>query len=162
MEELKAESREKGVAPMHARALWRFFPASGMQNALRIHDPADPSRLLAVFDLPRQTTGQHLCLADYVRGPSAEGGASDNVALFVVTAGGGIRERAEHFKERGDYLKSHAIQALALETAEAAAEWLHHKLRGQWGCADEPGTTGFGQTMQSSWPRLATASRLSM
>ena len=46
-----------------------------------------------------------------------------------------------HDKERGDYLKSHAIQALALETAEAAAEWLHHKLRGQWGYADEPGTT---------------------
>ena len=58
-----------------------------------------------------------------------------------MTAGEGIRARAEQLKERGDLLKSHAIQALALETAEAAAEWLHHKLRGRWGIPDEPGTT---------------------
>ena len=53
----------------------------------------------------------------------------------------GIRERYIEYKEAGEFLKSHAIQALAIETAEAAAEWLHHKLRGQWGIADPAGTT---------------------
>ena len=36
-----------------------------------------------------------------------------------------MRERVEAWKHEGEYLKSHAFAALALETAEAAAEWLH-------------------------------------
>jgi 5-methyltetrahydrofolate--homocysteine methyltransferase len=44
-------------------------------------------------------------------------------------------------KQRGEYLRSHALQALALETAEAAAEWLHARLRNLWGFPDPPETT---------------------
>ena len=36
----------------------------------------------------------------------------------------------------GEYLKSHALAALALETAEAAAELVHKRLRAAWGFAD--------------------------
>jgi 5-methyltetrahydrofolate--homocysteine methyltransferase len=35
----------------------------------------------------------------------------------------------------------HALQALAIETAEAAAEWLHARLRNLWGFPDPPDTT---------------------
>ena len=50
-----------------------------------------------------------------------------------------MRERVERWKEEGEYLKSHAFAALALETAEAAAEYLHHRLRREWGIeAGEP------------------------
>jgi 5-methyltetrahydrofolate--homocysteine methyltransferase len=38
-------------------------------------------------------------------------------------------------------LKSHVIQALALETAEACAEWLHRRVREDWGFPDPPETT---------------------
>src|SRR5262249_32328964 len=55
---------------------------------------------------------------------------------FVTTAGEGIRELAEEAKQRGEYLRSYALQALALESAEAAAEWLHARLRALWGFAD--------------------------
>ena len=58
-----------------------------------------------------------------------------------MTAGKSIRERAERYKEEGSLLKSHALSALALETAEAAAEWLHKKLREQWGIPDPAGLT---------------------
>ena len=67
--------------------------------------------------------------------------ARDHVALFVTTAGAGIRELAEEAKQKGEYLRSHALQALALETAEAAAEWLHARLRNIWGFPDPPETT---------------------
>jgi 5-methyltetrahydrofolate--homocysteine methyltransferase len=63
-------------------------------------------------------------------------GDDDHLCLFAVTAGEGVRERAERWKARGEFLKSHAAQALAIETAEAAAEWLHAKLRGLWGFPD--------------------------
>ena len=42
----------------------------------------------------------------------------------MTTAGEGIRELAEEAKQKGEYLRSYALQALALETAEAAAEWI--------------------------------------
>ncbi len=142
VDELKTmgRPRPKGEGKMVARAVWRFFPAAGEGNVLRLYDPADPGRVLAVFDLPRQPAGEHLCLADYVR-PLVDGKPSDAVAAFVVTAGEGIRALAEAFKARGEFLKSHGVQALALETAEAAAEWLHDKLRGQWGFPDPPTIT---------------------
>jgi 5-methyltetrahydrofolate--homocysteine methyltransferase len=47
----------------------------------------------------------------------------------------------EDWKRRGEYLKSHAFAALALETAEAAAECLHACLRRRWGFADPPEMT---------------------
>jgi 5-methyltetrahydrofolate--homocysteine methyltransferase len=43
------------------------------------------------------------------------------------------------WREAGDYLKSHALAALALETAEAAAEWVHERLRREWGFPDPDG-----------------------
>ncbi len=63
------------------------------------------------------------------------------MAVFVVGAGEGVRERSQAAKEAGEYLASHAIQALAIETAEAAAEWLHGRIRGQWGFPDPPEMT---------------------
>ncbi len=56
--------------------------------------------------------------------------------LFAVTCGAGVRERAEALKTRGEYLKSHALQALAIECAEAFAEMLHARLRTLWGFPD--------------------------
>ena len=39
-------------------------------------------------------------------------------------------------KPRGSYLYSHGLQALAIETAEACAEWLHRRIREDWGFPD--------------------------
>ena len=65
----------------------------------------------------------------------------DHVALFVVTAGEGIRDRAEKAKNDGYYFKSHGLQALAIETAEGCAEWLHRRIREDWGFPDPPEMT---------------------
>ena len=113
---------------LRARGVWRFFPAEGRGNRLVLLDPGN-GHSLAEWDLPRQSNGDGLCLADYVLD-------RDHVALFVTTAGHGVKERVERWKEEGEYLKSHTFAALALETAEAAAEHLHMRLRAFWGFAD--------------------------
>ena len=59
----------------------------------------------------------------------------------MVTAGEGIRERAEKAKHDGYYFKSHGLQALAIESAEACAEWLHRRIREDWGFPDPPEMT---------------------
>ena len=61
--------------------------------------------------------------------------------MFVVTAGEGVRQHSEEAKQRGEYFKAHAIQALAIETAEACAEWLHRRMREDWGFPDPPNLT---------------------
>jgi 5-methyltetrahydrofolate--homocysteine methyltransferase len=59
----------------------------------------------------------------------------------VSTCGEGVRERATELKDRGEYLLSHTLQALAVESAEAAAERLHRKIREGWGLFDSPDLT---------------------
>ena len=135
VEQVQAECRQ---GAMKARAQWRFFPATSQGNRLLLHS-SNGTGVLESFDFPRQAKTDGLALPDYVLPP--DGGKLDHVALFVTTAGEGIRERAEDLKNRGEYLRSHVLQALALETAEAAAEWIHTTLRTLWGFPDNPDLT---------------------
>ena len=128
--ELKEVARQGGL---QARAVWQFFPARSEGDSLSLLDSASGA-VAASWELPRQEGADGLAISDYVL-------AADHVALFVTTAGAGVRERVERWKHDGEYLKSHAFAALALETAEAAAEWLHRKLRAEWGFPDPPETT---------------------
>lgn len=68
-------------------------------------------------------------------------GKRDQLALFVVTAGAGVRERSEKAKNDGYNFKSHGLQALAIESAEACAEWLHRRIREDLGFPDPPQLT---------------------
>jgi len=123
---------------MRVRAVWRFFEAESDGNELSLFEPGTQTPALS-FSFPRQPKADGLCLADFVL--PCRDGVRDSVALFVVGAGEGVRERAAGAKEAGEYLASHAIQALAIETAEAAAEWLHAKLREMWRFPDPPEMT---------------------
>ena len=58
------------------------------------------------------------------------------MGFFAVTAGKGIREKAEQFKQEGRFLESHALSALALESAEGFAELIHRQIRDRWGFPD--------------------------
>ena len=44
-------------------------------------------------------------------------------------------------KARGEYFFAHGLQALAIESAEGCAEWLHRRIREDWGFADSPEMT---------------------
>jgi 5-methyltetrahydrofolate--homocysteine methyltransferase len=123
VEEMKQEARG-GV--LSARAVWRFYAAESRGDQLLLRD-GDAE--IGGWTFPRQHGRDGLCLTDYVLD-------GDHVALFVTTAGPDVRERVLELKELGEYLRSHTLAALALETAEAAAEWLHRELRRQWGFPD--------------------------
>jgi len=122
---------------LSARAMYRFFAARSEGNTLHLEVPGGGE---ACFTFPRQVAGERLCLSDFVH-PGEKGSFPDSVAMFVTTAGEGVRARAEDLKASGEYLLCHALQALAVETAEAAAEWLHRRLREAWGFPDSPATT---------------------
>jgi 5-methyltetrahydrofolate--homocysteine methyltransferase len=115
-------------------AVYQFFPAQSDGNKVIIFDPENPERIIETFDFPRQDTAPYLCLADFVK--SVTSGAKDYVGFFTVTAGRGIREKADELKAEGRFLENHALQALALETAEGFAELVHRQMRDRWGFPD--------------------------
>ncbi|HEV1998635.1 MAG TPA: vitamin B12 dependent-methionine synthase activation domain-containing protein, partial [Candidatus Dormibacteraeota bacterium] len=116
---------------MRARGVYQFFLASSDGNDVVIHRPEGGEA--ARFSFPRQPTGDQLCLADYV---TPVGGDADSVAMFVTTAGAGIRKLSQELKDKGEYVLSQTMQALAIESAEAFAEKLHHDIRRMWGIED--------------------------
>jgi len=134
MEEVKQEAARF----MKVKAVWQFFEAARDGNDVRLFAPgaAEP---LHTFHFGRQPREDGLCLSDYLLGP--EDGHRDHLAIFVVTAGACVRERSEEFKHNGEFFKAHGIQALAIETAEGAAEWLHRRIREDWGFPDPPTMT---------------------
>jgi 5-methyltetrahydrofolate--homocysteine methyltransferase len=134
VEEVKHEASEF----MKVKAVWQFFEAERDGNSIHLFAPTsnDP---VHTFHFGRQQRENGLCLSDYIL--DAESGTRDHMALFVVTAGAGIRDKSEDLKQAGQYFKAHALQALAIETAEGCAEWLHRRIREDWGFPDPPTTT---------------------
>jgi 5-methyltetrahydrofolate--homocysteine methyltransferase len=133
LSELVGRVQDEAEGWMRVVAVWRFYEATSDGNEMALYEPGS-DRPLRTLRFPRQPKDDGLCLADYVLPPS--GGRRDSVAVFVVGAGEGVRERAQIAKANGEYVKSHGMQALALETAEAAAEWMHRRMRELWGFAD--------------------------
>jgi len=130
IEAIKAESR--GL--LKPKAVFQFFHAASRGNRILVDDEAGKEQL--AWNMPRQAKPEGLCLADYLSPRAENAAARDNLAMFVVGVGEGVRELSEKWKSEGAYLKSHAFQALALETAEAYAEYLHARLRAMWGFPD--------------------------
>jgi len=116
-------------------AIYQFFPAYREGNSIHILDPAAKDKIIETFTFPRQEKPPFLCIADYVSERSDET-PHDYIALFAVTAGKDIRSIAMQFKESGEFFRSHAIQALALELAEGLAERTHQLIRDRWGFPD--------------------------
>ena len=91
--------------------------------------------IIETLVFPRQDSGEKLCAADFVA-PKEQG--KDTFGIFVTTCGDGVNQTAKELREKGEYLKSHLLQVLAIESAEALAEIIHKKIRELWGINDPP------------------------
>jgi len=154
-EELKEEF-EIRLAKMQKEALheewlkpqgvYGYWPAQSEGQDLIIHDPdrlkdGDYKEILR-FTFPRQSAGDLLCLADYFA--SVDSGQLDTVAFQVVTVGHGATERFDSIQDSGDYSEAYYTHGLAVQTAEAAAEYLHRHIRRELGLLE-------GQGKRYSW-----------
>jgi len=134
---LSAEAtRERWLRP---QAVYGYFPAQAHGNDLVLYDPnaweADGGSLREIgrFHFPRQEGRERLCLADYFR--PADSGDVDLVGLQVVTVGDAATRRFEELQGRGEYAEAFYVHGLAVEAAEATAEWLHRRIRAELGIA---------------------------
>ncbi|HVO98949.1 MAG TPA: methionine synthase [Bryobacteraceae bacterium] len=134
VEQVKAEAEKF----FKVRAVWQFFEAERDGNSIHLFEPGAKNPL-HTFKFGRQHKADGLCLSDYILDP--RDGRRDHLGFFVVTAGEGVRARTEEAKARGEFFLAHALQALAIETAEGCAEWLHRRMREDWGFPDPPSMT---------------------
>jgi 5-methyltetrahydrofolate--homocysteine methyltransferase len=130
--EIQNEILARGL--MKAKAVYRFYAAQSYGEKILLFNSPKDTEPVETFEFPRQPGSDRLCLADFVLPKNL--GKMDFVAMFVVSCGAGIRELSDKYRDTGEYLKSHALQAIAIESAEGFAELLHERLRAMWGIAD--------------------------
>ena len=144
------------------RVAYGYFPCARDGNRVLVFDPADlidghpipepgdrsdsagwSAPLLGDFDLPRQRSGNRYCIADFYRdrgsGPGGQPWPSDVLPMQAVTMG----ETASRFAQtlfQGDHYADYLyFHGLAVQMAEALAEWAHARIRRELGfAAQEP------------------------
>ena len=122
------------------QAVYGYFPAMSDGNDLVVFDPASLGkdlRELTRFTFPRQPVGEQLCLADYFMPLSS--GVMDMVALQVVTVGKQATERFEALDAAAEYSEGFFFHGLAVQLAEATADYLHKQIRRELKMTPEQG-----------------------
>jgi 5-methyltetrahydrofolate--homocysteine methyltransferase len=140
---------------LQLRAAYGLFPANAVGDDVEIYTNGSRRYLRTTFHFLRQQIvkgdgSPNWCLADFVAPknfplpPGGEGqgeGAAaltiqrpqDYIGAFAVTAGIGLKEIVEDFKAKHDDYNAIMAEALADRLAEAFAEYLHQRVRGEWG-----------------------------
>src|SRR5690606_34728393 len=117
------------------KGVYGYWPAQAEGDSLIVYDPASlgesKPRELTRFTFPRQETSELLCLADYFA--PVDSGRMDTVAFQVVTVGQEASDRFEALQAANDYTEGYFLHGLAVQTAEAAAEYLHRHVRRELG-----------------------------
>jgi 5-methyltetrahydrofolate--homocysteine methyltransferase len=134
LERLTREATADGwVKP---RAVYGYYPVQSAGNDIVVYEPDAYARDGSLvertrFHFPRQDGRERLCLADYFR--SVESGDVDVAAFQVVTVGDEATRRFEALQAAGEYSEAFYSHGLAVEAAEATAEWLHRRIRHELG-----------------------------
>jgi 5-methyltetrahydrofolate--homocysteine methyltransferase len=123
------------------QAVYGYFSCQSDGNDLIVY-VENGKQELTRFNFPRQPYDEHLALSDYFA--SVESGQMDVVAFQVVTVGQEATERFDKFQAEGNYSEGYFTHGLAVQTAEATAEYLHRHIRRELGLAD-------GQGKRYSW-----------
>ncbi len=128
-------------AQLTAKAVYGFFPANSRGDDIVLYQSEQRSEELMVLHHLRQQNQKppgkaNQCLSDFIAPESS--GLADYLGAFAVTAGVGLEKIVEQFEAQHDDYNAIMAKALADRLAEAAAEWLHEKIRKQdWGYASD-------------------------
>ncbi len=119
-----------------ARGVFGFWPAASTGDDILVYADESRSKVKCRFHGLRQQwerkgQGAFSSLADFIA--PVESGRKDYLGTFALTAGHGCDELAAKFDREHDDYNSILTKALADRLAEAFAEYLHTKVRCEWG-----------------------------
>jgi len=110
--------REKLFEP---EIVYGYFRCHNKHGKLLVENPIGDN---VEFDFPRSTKPEHLCLTDYF-------GEEDIVAFQSVTVGDKVVEIIEQWNKEDKYTDAYYLHGLAVEIAEALAEWINQKIKSE-------------------------------
>ena len=111
------------------QVVYGYFKCHNRDNKLVVDHPNGDE---LVFDFPRSSKSKHLCLTDYF-------GEDDIVAFQSVTVGKKVAQIIEKWDKEDKYTDAYYLHGLAVETAEAIAEWVNLKIKDELGLEDKGG-----------------------
>ncbi|GCA76636.1 methionine synthase [Microcystis aeruginosa NIES-2520] len=122
--------------------IYGYFPCQSSGNSLLIYDPESiqagekPENLqpIAIFEFPRQKSARRLCIADFFA--PQESGIIDVFPMQAVTVGEIATEYAKSLFDANQYTEYLYYHGMAVQTAEAMAEWTHTRIRRELGFAE--------------------------
>ncbi len=124
--------RAKTLRP---QAVYGYYPVNSEGDDLIVYDPEPfnaangtaPQKIeIARFSFPRQPSGEYLCISDYYA--PTDSGQIDVVGLQVVTVGEPATAEFERLQSADNYSEAYFFHGLAVQAAEATANYMTHHL----------------------------------
>ena len=147
--EMTKEALAEGT--LNPQAVYGYFPCNADGDDLVIWDwkpfqnrnGGEPERKeVARFKFPRQQNGEYLCITDYYEPINGRG--VDVVQLQAVTVGAKADEKFEILQSADNYSEAYFFHGLAVQAAEATANYMTNLTQGQLGIPQ-------GQGKRYSW-----------
>jgi 5-methyltetrahydrofolate--homocysteine methyltransferase len=114
------KSRIKKESLFEPKVVYGYFKCHNRNDKLAVELPENQGEV--VFDFPRSSKEKHLCLTDYF-------GDTDLVAFQCVTVGNRVTEIIDQWNKENLYTDAYYLHGLAVETAEALADWTNMRIR---------------------------------
>ena len=130
---------------LHPQVIYGYFPCQAEGNSLYLYDAAiinqpdgkivDGLAPIAIFDFPRQKSGRRLCIADFYLPKNFQ--SLDVFPMQAVTVGEIATAYAKKLFDSNQYTDYLYFHGLAVQMAEALAEWTHARIRRELGFSSE-------------------------
>ena len=139
LREQLAEARAENI--LIPSIVYGYFPVNADGNDLVVWTDDSRSTERCRFHYPRQKDDRFLCISDFFRPSDGPAAARDYAAFHIVSMGGAVSERTGALFAENRYELYLFLHGLAVEMAEALAEFWHRRIRTEWGFAEEDGPT---------------------
>jgi len=127
LEEWKRRIRDEHL--FEPQAVYGYFKCHNKNGKLEVEHQSGER---IIFEFPRSSKSKHLCLTDYF-------GENDIVAFQSVTVGTHVSKIIEQWNKQDKYTDAYYLHGLAVEFAEAMAEWVHRKIKSELNIGDKRG-----------------------
>ena len=128
-------AKAKAAGLLVPQVVYGYFPANSDGDDLVIWTDESRREELARFRYPRQRKAPFHCISDFFR--PIESGEPDYAAFHVVTMGLRASERERELFAADRYQEYLLLHGLSVEMAEAMAEYVHKRIRAEWGFGAE-------------------------
>ncbi|MGE3324040.1 MAG: methionine synthase [Acidimicrobiia bacterium] len=135
LREQLAAAKASGV--LVPQLVYGYFPVNSDGDDLVVWTDENRTAERCRFHYPRQKVEPWLCIADFFRPITSTD--VDVAAFHIVTMGEDVSKATAELFAENRYQEYLMLHGLGVEMAEALAEYWHHRIRTEWGFADQDG-----------------------